>query len=126
MDRKSLIGTIVVIILFIGIIIWSNSIDDDLKKNGVLISAKILGVNLGGKTSGGFHCLIIYKNQVIERPSSSSLTYGKFDFVGKTFPAMYSPNTNTLEVLIAPVDFEKFGMPFPDSLNWVMSYIFKK
>jgi len=106
MDRKSLIGTIVVIILFIGIIIWSNSIDDDLKKNGVLISAKILGVNLGGKTSGGFHCLIIYKNQVIERPSSSSLTYGKFDFVGKTFPAMYSPNTNTLEVLIAPVDFE--------------------
>jgi hypothetical protein len=126
MDKKSLIGTIVIVILFIGAVIWSNSIQDDLKKNGILVPAKILRVNYGGKVSGGFECLINYNGEQKERPSISSLKSGRYNFVGKTFPGMYSPKTNTLEILIAPVDFKKFDIPFPDSLKWVLEYITEK
>ena len=81
------------------------------------VVCRILRVNLGGKTSGGFDCLVNYKGREIELSSSTSIKRGNFDFVGKIFPAIYSPNTNTLEVLIKPVDFEKFNIPFPDSLK---------
>ena len=126
MDKKSLLVGVIMLILFIGIVVWRNINQDDLKEHGVLVSAKILRVNLGGKVSGGFHCLIKYNNEEIELPSSSSLKRNKFNFVGKTFPAMYLPSNETLEVLIAPVDFEKFNIPFPDSLNWVMQYVLEK
>lgn len=126
MDKKSLIVIAIGLGLLILFIITRNKNQDDLKQNGILVSAKILGVNYGGKVSGGFHCLIKYKSEEMEMPSRSSLKSGKYDFVGKTFPAMYSPNTNTLEILIAPVDFEKFNIPFPDSLNWVMQYVLEK
>lgn len=126
MDKKSLFGMIVVIILFIGAVIWRNSIQDDLKKNGIVVAAKIIRVNLGGKVSGGFECLINYNGEQKERPSISSIKSGRFNFVGKNFPGIYSPKTNTLEILIAPVDFKKFDIPFPDSLNWVLQYITEK
>lgn len=116
-------GGIILLILFI---IARNLNQNDLKENGVIVQAKILRVNYGGKVSGGFDCLIDYKGKQTELPSSSSLKRNKFNFVGKTFPAMYLPSNETLEVLIAPVDFEKFNIPFPDSLNWVMQYVLEK
>ena len=126
MDKKTFIVSIIMVGLFISAIIWSNSLSDDLKKNGIIVQAKILGVNFGGKVSGGFQCLVNYKNKQMELPSTSSLKKGKFYFVDKIFPAMYSPNTEKLEILITPVDFEKFNIPFPDSLKWVTDYIYKQ
>lgn len=123
MDKKSLVAGFIMLVLFISVIVWSNINQNNLKAHGVLVSAKILRVNLGGKVSGGFQCLIDYKGKQIELPSISSLKKHKFNFIGKTFPAMYLPSNETLEVLIAPVDFEKFKIPFPDSLNWVMQYV---
>ena len=58
--------------------------------------------------------------------SPSSIVKGSFDFVGKSFPAMYLPKKDILEVLITPKDFEKFKIPFPDSLNWVMPYVLRQ
>jgi hypothetical protein len=126
MDKKSLIGMLIMIILVIGVFVWRKVDQDDLKKNGILVPAKILRVNYGGKVSGGFECLINYNGEQKERPSISSLKSGRYNFVGKTFPGMYSPKTNTLEILIAPVDFKKFDIPFPDSLKWVLEYITEK
>lgn len=126
MDKKSIIGTIIIVILFIGGVIWRNSIQSDLKQNGIIVQTKIIRVNFGGKVSGGFECLINYNGEQKERPSVSSIKSGRFNFVGKTFPGMYSTKTNTLEVLIAPADFKKFDIPFPDSLNWVLQYIPEK
>jgi hypothetical protein len=126
MDKKSLIGMIVMIILVIAVFVWRKINQDDLKKNGIIVSTKILRVNYGGKVSGGFECLINYNGQQIERPSVSSIKSGRFNFISKTFPGMYSPKTNTLEVLIAPADFKKFNIPFPDSLKWVLQYIPEK
>jgi hypothetical protein len=126
MDKKSFIACIVLIGLFIISIIWTNKDHDELKKKGVIVEAQIIRVNLGGKTSGGFQCLITYNGKKKELPSPSTLVKGSFDFIGKTFPAMYLPGKDMLEILITPRDFEKFNIPFPDSLNWVMPYVLKQ
>lgn len=39
---------------------------------------------------------------------------------------MFLPGNETLDILITPEDFEKFNMPFPDSLMWVMEYVIER
>ena len=126
MDKKSLIVCLIGLVLFIGVIVLRNINQRNLKEHGVLVTAKILRVNYGGKVSGGFQCAINFKNKYLKLPSPSSLKRGKLDFIGKTFPAMFLPTNETLEILITPVDFEKFNMPFPDSLKWVMEYVIER
>lgn len=126
MDKKSLIGGFIVFVLFIGLIVWRNTNQRNLKEHGVLVTAKILRVNIGGRVSGGFQCAINYHNKYLELPSPSSVKRKNFDFIGKTFPAMFLPTNETLEILITPVDFEKFNIPFPDSLKWVMEYVIER
>ncbi len=126
MDKKSLVVCIIGLGLFIVLIIWRNTNQNDLKKNGVIVEAQILTVNSGGRTSGGFQCLITYKGENKELPSPSSLVNSKIYFIGKTFPAMYLPSKDILEILITPRDFEKFNIPFPDSLNWVMPCVLRQ
>lgn len=126
MDRKSIIAIAIFGICFILLIFLRIYRQNDLKKDGVLVNAKILRVNFGGKVSGGFDCLINYNGGEKELSSPSSIRKGSVDFIGKTFPAMFLPGTNVLVVLITPKDFEKFNLPFPDSLNWVMPYVLKQ
>ena len=94
--------------------------DNEPKDDKVLVEAKIVSVIPGGKTNRNFDCLIEYKNKKKEMPGTSTISNDSCDVIGKTFPAMYSPNKNILEVLITPKDFEKFNIPFPDSLDWVI------
>lgn len=126
MDRKSIVAIVIFGIFFISLIFLRSYRQNDLKKHGVIVEAKIIMVNFGGKVSGGFGCLINYNGVEKSLSSPSSIRKGSIDFIGKTFPAMYLPGSRVLEVLITPKDFEKFGMPFPDSLNWVMPYVLKQ
>jgi hypothetical protein len=119
----TLIVFIITTFLFVLLIFYRNRIQTDLKNHGTLVNAKIIRVNSGGRTSGGFECIFSYQGKVLEQPSPSTLQKGTFNFVNKTFPAMYSRKYQTLEVLITPTDFEKYNIPFPDSLNWVMPYV---
>jgi hypothetical protein len=123
MDKQNLIAFIIIVLFIAGIIFLAKYFEKDLKQNGVIVPTKILNVNSGGKTGGGFQCLIIYKGKSFDRPSGTSISRGRFDFVGKNFPGIYSPNTNSLKVLITPEDFAQFDISFPDSLNWVLPYI---
>lgn len=123
MDRKSFIAIVIFGLGFIFIIFLRYREQSDLKTHGVIVNAKITMVNFGGKVSGGFECLINYNGTEKRLSSPSSIKKGSIDFIGKTFPAMYLPETRVLEVLITPQDFEKFNLPFPDSLNWVMPYV---
>ena len=42
------------------------------------------------------------------------------DYEGKYFPVVYSTiNPDKSILLISPDDFDRFGIVFPDSLNWV-------
>lgn len=125
MTKKSIVFCTIVVCLFLLSIIWWKKNQNGLKNNGVIVEAKILRVNFGGRSTGGFQCLITYQNETKEISSFSSISKGKVAFVGKTFPAMYLPSKNILEVLITPKDFKKFNIPFPDSLNWVIPYVRK-
>lgn len=126
MDKKSVIAIIVFGLVFLFLIFLRYNRQSDLKKHGVIVNAKITMVNFGGKVSGGFECLIYYNGTEKKLSSPSSIRKGSIDFIGKTFPAMYLPGKDVLEILITPKDFEKFNMPFPDSLNWVMPYVLKQ
>ncbi len=47
-------------------------------------------------------------------------------FTGKRFPVIYdSTNPEYSHMLIDPVDFLKYRITFPDSLNWVRPYFEK-
>lgn len=126
MDKKSVIAIIVFGLVFLFLIFLRYNRQSDLKKHGVIVNAKITMVNFGGKVSGGFECLINYNGVEKKLSSPSSIRKGSIDFISKTFPAMYLPSKDVLEILITPKDFEKFNMPFPDSLNWVMPYVLKQ
>jgi len=126
MDKKSLIAIVIFGLLFILLIFLRHHRQNDLKKNGVIVNAKIVMVNFGGKVSGGFECVINYNGEEKKLSSPSSIRKGSTDFIGKSFPAMYLQRKDVLEILITPKDFEKFNLSFPDSLNWVMPYVLKQ
>ena len=117
------IGFIAILLLLCLFIFCRNRMQYDLKRNGIMVKARIARVNIGGKGSGGFQCNFNFQGKTYEEPSPSTLNSGVYDFIGKTFPAIYSPKYEALEILITPTDFEKFDIPFPDSLNWVMKYV---
>ncbi len=48
---------------------------------------------------------------------------GNTDFENKYFPVMYDTVLGASQLLIEPSDFERFNIPFPDSLNWVLPYL---
>lgn len=42
-------------------------------------------------------------------------------FLRKRFPVCYSNSNNSIsEILITPSDFKRHGLPYPDSLKWVL------
>lgn len=46
-------------------------------------------------------------------------------FKGKNFPVAFNTKDPSLSILLVnPKDFGKYGLEFPDSLNWVKEYFF--
>ncbi len=123
MSKASFWGVLIIAGLFILIIFFRNRFQNDLKRNGIIVNAKIIKVNIAGKGSGGFQCSFDLNGKTFEEPTPSTIRSNRYEFIGKRFPAIYSSKYETLEILIAPKDFEKFNIPFPDSLNWVLKYV---
>lgn len=67
-----------------------------------------------------------FKNEGQSFNGGQKIYIGKqfaYRFKGKTFPVAYNtedPSISTL--LIEAKDFRKFGLEFPDSLNWAIKY----
>ncbi|MCW3075354.1 MAG: hypothetical protein JWP69_2423 [Flaviaesturariibacter sp.] len=47
------------------------------------------------------------------------------EFIGKTFPVRFSPESGKSEILITLRHFEKYNLTYPDSLEWVKNYFIK-
>ena len=48
------------------------------------------------------------------------------EFIGKKFKVVYDKeNFENNQLLLTREDFKLFGLDYPDSLNWVDSFIFK-
>ena len=102
-----------------------------LEQNHLITIGKIKSCNSAGRGSGG-KLSLDYNITLNEKKYNSSTSYltseftcrlARNYFVGKTFPAVYYPPDPSISTLmIVPSDFEHFGYPYPDSLNWVLKY----
>lgn len=111
-----------VAVLFIGFGIWSynynRSKETELQKNGILLNCKVTDATLFDK--GSDFTFEFYYGGVKREGRSKSATGSSTYFIGQNFPLMYSPESNSMQILIAPGDFNMFSIAFPDSLNWVL------
>lgn len=82
----------------------------DLKKNGVLFEAKIQDVLPSGKAtvSRSFKCKFNFEGKEMILISNSSVRGNILSYVGKTYPALYSKNTDSLILLITNTDYKKY------------------
>lgn len=108
---------IILALLVIGFIYVRGS-EKDIKKNGVLITTKIVEYLPPGKSMNyaNYSCEFSYNGQLKRLTSKSRIQYNRTSFIGSYFPAMYSAKSDAIRILMKPEDFEEFGIPYPDSL----------
>ncbi|RYG11440.1 MAG: hypothetical protein EOO07_20595 [Chitinophagaceae bacterium] len=110
-----------IFLLIICAVVFNQHKSKELKKNGIMLTAEILEIVLVTKGSPTYKYKFMYNDQQFLGESSTGVKKLNF-FIGKKFPVIFSPGTLNSELLISPQDFKKFGIPFPDSLNWVVEY----
>jgi hypothetical protein len=129
--NKDKLATIIIIIILFLLAKFNHWIGDNkmekLKKEGIFTKGNTLFVSLTPKNgdSGIIYEFIIDKEK-IRKGKDMDKTDRRLDsiFLNKRFPVIYlkdDPEVN--KMLIFPSDFEDFGKPFPDSLNWVKKYL---
>jgi hypothetical protein len=95
-----------------------------LKKDGILLNAKTIDWAIGSKMSLNLKYEFYYNGERVTGASPLSKIRGNPDFENRYFPVMYYPKMGGhSQLLVQPSDFEKFNLPFPDSLKWVLSYL---
>ena len=95
----------------------------DLKRNGIIVYGKILSYGFATKSSVmQFDYEFVYKGKVYKSDSPAGVTNSS-EFIDKVFPVRYSPKTSRSEILITPRHFKRYGLEYPDSLEWVKKYL---
>jgi hypothetical protein len=128
MNRRLIVPFI--IILLFTLLLWHGNREStkdnlSLKVHKIFVTGKIESYNCGISARAitdefKFTCTIKGRkyNATLQSPIFSQMGY---EFVGKIFPVIYdSTNPKNYEMLIFPRDFQEFGLPYPDSLNWVV------
>lgn len=107
------------------IVIWmfyhQFSMENDLKKNGIIVNATITNVLSNYKNIPSFKYEFVYKNVKYIKDNPTGIETYTF-FIGRKFPAIFSLRTGTCELLMTPENFDKYNIPYPDSLQWVLQY----
>lgn len=93
-----------------------------IQKDTQITNGKILSTSVSYR--GGVYVEYSFednngKSWETEQPMNIEM-WKRNSFVNKRFPVVFSkmkPEIN--EILIFPKDFEKYNIPFPDSLQWV-------
>lgn len=136
MNRKKIIENPLLGILLVAVVLGGiyllgeyrgKSVTRSIAKNHVMASGIVSKVEF--RTKLGY--VVRYSFEVNDQYYSSSVNGSKFTRVknvltGRSFPIIVSatdPSNN--EMLILPEDFEKYHIPFPDSLGWVEEYLNK-
>ena len=113
--------TIGLIVVFIAFLVISKR---DLRRHGILLNAKTTNWASGAKLSLDLKYEFYYKGEKLVGANGFKHFRGNPDFVNRYFPVMYNPGWGGhSQLLIVPEDFEKFNLPFPDSLEWVLPYL---
>lgn len=101
-----------IILIFVFVAIQKSSSETDLKKNGVIVYAIIQDVLPSGKqtASPSFKCKFNFEGKEMTLISNSSIKGNILSYAGRTYPALYSKNTNSLVLLITDEDYKKYGI----------------
>ncbi len=128
-NRRSLIIFLAVVVIFtaLGIQGWKEwrALRSNYRQTTGTITKY---VDQFGRAGGTYRFTFYVKGHRIESSSGTTKVAKNraYLLVGKTFPVFYNPvNPKNNKLLIFPADFEQFGLPFPDSLEWVREYEYK-
>jgi hypothetical protein len=115
---------IVIFISFISFCVFHVILrNNDLKRNGIFLKGKILSTTFTAKSSVmRFKYEFIYNKKIFISDSPAGVTNSS-KFIDKLFPVRFSPRSGESEILITPRHFKKYGLGFPDSLEWVKKYL---
>jgi hypothetical protein len=122
MKKGEVIGLIVLVSFVLWVMIGRFTNQNELKKNGVVVNVRVVSWTTPSKGSsyGSLYGEFVYKEKKYRLLSPTTYGWGLHNLIGKTFPAMFSEKKEKIEILITPKDFEKFNIPFPDSLKRVV------
>lgn len=96
---------------------------EELKKNGVLLTAFTKEWKLSTKAGYFLEYEFYYNNKKIIGSASSKNLKGNLSFENKYFPVLYDPVHGHKELLMEPRIFNEYNIPFPDSLKWVLEFL---
>lgn len=116
-------GVLLFILMFIGFARWNRYLlqTDRLQTSGVVYNIRRTGranmVRIAYRytvNNSTYKSTTIYSEKKLSRENWGAL-------INKSFPVVYHRKMKFLSVmLISPEDFQEFGVPFPDSLKWVL------
>jgi hypothetical protein len=121
------------LICFIGVFMFYGHFHmEKFKREYLITNGIVYSVDGGGK--GNFGPGINYRYSAKGISYKSSRRHGELPYsigkniIGKAFPIVYQKYWYGYEsnILITPNDFANYGLPFPDSLNWVLPHIKKQ
>ena len=127
--QKKRLGGIALLLLCVGIVIGGFIYRKMLKENYVLGVARVY--RFSGR--GGWRYMD-FTMEVNGKKYNGSSPYKDSDFApgglreirGKSFPVIYHPDYPSINsLLILPSEFKEAGLPFPDSLKWLLPYLEK-
>lgn len=104
------------VLIFTGI--FKNRTLREIQKNGILINAKIVDKSI--PTRGGsfyYTCTFTYNGKTQELTSPTSIEKNGSRYLHKVCPAIYSPVTNNIRLLLTEDDFTEYNVPLTDSLR---------
>ena len=123
LKNQNRLSIYILISLVVFCIIFEVYTSNDMKNNGVILNGRILSSSFPARSSVmNFKYEFYFNNIKFEDYSAAGVT-NDYEFIGKTFPIKYSLKSGRSELLITPGDFEKYGIQYPDSLNWVKKYV---
>jgi len=119
-NRNKTLIVFLLIVTFVCILFFFRGRNEEyLKKEGVLVEARIIKVlnPYKGGVYFSFQCEFKFNTEERTGISPSKVIKLPNDYLGKTYPALYSERTNELRLLITPDDYNEYGLKYTDSLS---------
>ena len=117
--------------VFFFIVFWAYYQESKLKNELVVVSGRITDIKeLSGLYGGGdanvHYSFTVNNIKYNGKHSSNPLIYLNRDtLIWKYFPVVYQKrNPENCSLLISPRDFRKYGIKYPDSLEWLKTKCF--
>jgi hypothetical protein len=137
MDKKKrdMVYFSLFIVFVIGYVVYALVAKHNLEKDHNLTVANTYDCSANGRgNAGGLYIEYTYKIDGRQYKETAALSTSELSlddckeyFIGKDLPLVYLPsNPSNSSLLIRPIDFKRFGYPFPDSLKWVLKYVNSK